>query len=243
MAIAGKSSEPKPRPVASPSHWCLDGHRAGVSLVVSIVVPVVVGMILRSAAPSIGSGLATTVALSLLGWNIFVAVYVVLTALTFSKRSSEEFRARIIARSAGRSKLSAKLNPAGDGPTFAIEAALVAFAVVLVLPNINAIRIDDWLLVPLTLTILTSCWCLAVYSYALHYAQHDLEESGFDFPGKRTKAFADYLYFSLAVATTLGATDVNVTTPAMRRIVNLHVVLTFLYNTVIVALLVSLLLR
>jgi Protein of unknown function (DUF1345) len=52
----------------------------------------------------------------------------------------------------------------------------------------------------------------------------------------------DSVYFSLAVATTIGATDINITTPLMRRVVNLHTVLTFLYNSVIVAVLASLLL-
>jgi hypothetical protein len=35
------------------------------------------------------------------------------------------------------------VTPAGDGPTYAVESALVAFGVVLVLPHINAINIDD----------------------------------------------------------------------------------------------------
>ena len=59
----------------------------------------------------------------------------------------------------------------------------------------------------------------------------------------RTNAFSDFIYFSLAVATTFGATDVNVTTPRMRKVVNLHVVLTFVYNSVIIALLAGILLR
>ncbi len=113
---------------------------------------------------------------------------------------------------------------------------------VLVLPHIDAIRLDDALLIPVTLTILLSSWALGLMSYALHYAQHDLDEPALDFPGTRTNAFGDYLYFSLAVATTFGATDVNIITPRMRRVVNLHTFLTFLYNSVIVALLASLLL-
>ena len=45
------------------------------------------------------------------------------------------------------------------------------------------------------------------------------------------------------MATTFGATDVNVTTPRMRKVVNLHVILTFVYNSVIIALLAGILLR
>jgi uncharacterized membrane protein len=117
---------------------------------------------------------------------------------------------------------------------------LVAFVVVLVLPRIRAISIDDLLLVPLSLSILLSTWALSIVSYALHYAEHDLEEPGLEFPGERTNAFADYRYFSIAVATTFGATDVNIITPRMRRVVNVHTILTFIYNSVIVALLAGL---
>ena len=64
-----------------------------------------------------------------------------------------------------------------------------------------------------------------------------------EFPGSRTGAYADYVYFSIAVSTTFGATDVSIKTPAMRRVVNFHIILTFIYNSVIVALLASLLIR
>ncbi len=45
------------------------------------------------------------------------------------------------------------------------------------------------------------------------------------------------------MSTTFVATDANITTPQMRRIVNLHTVLSFVYNSVIVALLVTVLIR
>ena len=76
---------------------------------------------------------------------------------------------------------------------------------------------------------------LSIVSYAMHYAQRDLEEPALEFPGERANTFADYMYFSIAVATTFGATDVNITTPRMRHVVNLNTLLTFVYNTVIVA--------
>ena len=52
-----------------------------------------------------------------------------------------------------------------------------------------------------------------------------------------------YVVLTWRIATTFGATDVSVTTPEMRRIVNLNVIVSFVYNSVIVALLVSILIR
>ena len=62
------------------------------------------------------------------------------------------------------------------------------------------------------------------------------------FPGGGERSFTDYLYFSLMVQTTFGATDVAVESPGMRRAVMTHGVVAFVFNTVIVAMLVSLLL-
>ena len=212
---------------------CSDGRRAAIATAVAVVVPLAVGV-----AP-VGDGVARGVVLALVGWNLFVVIYVVLTWRTFGSREPEEFARRMQVRRDARSRAMRRLTPAGDGPTFAIESAAVAFAVVLVLPHIPGIEVHDLVLVPITLSILLSSWGLAVVSYALHYAEHDAEAPGLEFPGTRTNTFADYRYFAVAVATTFGATDVNITTPRMRKIVNAHTLLTFVYNSVIVALLAS----
>ncbi len=180
--------------------------------------------------------------LTLVGWNTFAATYV-LTSRTFAGVDSDEFRRRMAQRSTRRPWVWRVLLRGGDGPSFTLESTVVAFAVVLVLPHVRGIEIDDWLLVPLSTTILLSCWGLGVYAYALHYAQHDLATPALQFPGDRTSAFADHLYFSIAVSTTFGTTDIDIISPEMRRVVNFHTVLTFVYNSVIVALLVSLLVR
>jgi uncharacterized membrane protein len=122
------------------------------------------------------------------GWNIFVIAYVILTFRTFARVDSAEFRARMDARGSKRPVIWRVLTPRGDGPTLAFESAVVAFAVVLVLPHVSAININDWVLVPASISILLSCWTLSLVSYALHYAQNDFAEAGLDFPGTRSNA-------------------------------------------------------
>jgi uncharacterized membrane protein len=213
-----------------------------IATAVGVLVPVAVGLVLGAVDPAL-HGRAVTVVLVLAGWNLFVVVYVALTLRTFAGTDQAEFEAKMARRRDMRSFLVRRLLPGGDGPTFALEAALVAFGVVLVLPHVNAIELDDLVLVPVTLSILLCSWALAVVSYALHYAEKDGQEAGLEFPGTRTHTFADYRYFSVAVATTFGATDVSITTPRMRRVVNLHTLLTFAYNSVIVASLASFLIH
>jgi uncharacterized membrane protein len=193
--------------------------------------------------PPDGAWTATVVVLCLIAWNVFTIVYVVLTDHAFRPVDTAEFVARMDARKRLRPRVLVAVLPRGDGPSLATSAALVAFAVVLILPHVDGVEVNEWLLVPLSLSILPSCCVLSVVSYALHYAQYDLDQPGLDFPGERTNAYKDSPYLSIAVATTLGATDVNITTVEMRRVVNTHVILTFLYNAVIIAILAAILIR
>jgi len=222
---------------------CSDGRRSVVAFLLGLVLPTVSLLLMALWLQPEGHWVAALVVLALLAFNLYVLIYVHLTWLVFARLDADVFAQRMAERARLRRRTMERVMPWGDGPTFAIVAALTAFAVVLIIPRIDGIRLDDWLLVPISLTILIACWGLSVLSYALHYAQHDMATPGLTFPGDRTQAFEDYVYFSIGVATTLGATDVNVTTPAMRRVVNLNVVIAFLFNSVVVALLASILIR
>jgi uncharacterized membrane protein len=227
----------------APTALCSDGLRSSVAMAGGFALPVAAAMVMAFTSPPGGDWAATAVVLILVAWNLYIVIYVVLTMRVFGKVDGAEFADRIAARTARRGSVFRRFQPWGDGPTFTILSVLVAFVMVLALPHIKAIDLNDWLLAPVSISILLSSWGLTVISYALHYAQHDLAQSGLNFPGDRTNAYADYLYFAVAVSTTLGATDVSVNTPHMRRIVNLHTVLTFVFNSVIVALLVAVLVR
>jgi uncharacterized membrane protein len=224
------------------SRLCADGVRSVAAMAPAAAVTLLLAALLLFTGPPGEDWPATVVVLCLVCWTVFTVLYVGMTERTFNGIDADEFARRMAARTALRSRHWRALHTKA-GPTFAVCASAVAFAVVLVLPHVEGVKVDDWLLIPLSASILFSCWAVSVLSYALHYAEYDLGESSLDFPGRRTNAFADYLYFALAVATTFGATDVTITTPEMRRVVNLHTVLTFAYNSVIVALLVAILIR
>lgn len=59
---------------------------------------------------------------------------------------------------------------------------------------------------------------------------------GLDFPATPEPDYLDFAYFSLVVGMTSQVSDVQITTSAMRRLALLHGLLSFLFNTVIVAL-------
>nr|WP_240895389.1 DUF1345 domain-containing protein [Kineococcus siccus] len=94
----------------------------------------------------------------------------------------------------------------------------------------------------MTALLVLAAWATMVVTYAADYARRQAVSPGLDFPGEQPAGFADYLYFSAAVSTTFGTTDVTVMTRALRRVVLGHSLVAFVVNTVIVGLLVSTLL-
>ncbi|MEJ2889936.1 DUF1345 domain-containing protein [Actinomycetospora aeridis] len=222
---------------------CRDSRRGVLALVVAVVLTLPVGLALNGTAFLTEHVWSARAILFLVGFDLFAVVYAVLTLRTFGRVGPAEFRARMRARDAPNRAGVRRRSAIGGGPAFAVEATVVALAAALLLPHVPGLAVDDLVLAPLTLSVLFSSWALSIVAYAVHYAQRDIDEPGLDFPGTRTGDFADYRYFALAVATTFGATDVSITTPTMRRVVNLHTLLTFVYNSVIVALLASFLIR
>lgn len=79
---------------------------------------------------------------------------------------------------------------------------------------------------------------LASFRYAhLHYAPD--ESCQLDFPGGEPPNLWDFLYFGFTIGMTAQTSDVVVGAARMRRVVLLHAVVAFFYNTVILALAVN----
>ena len=133
--------------------------------------------------------------------------------------------------------------------------ALLAFgAVVLSLASIFALLARDpdaWELslavasVPLGwLTLHT----IAAFHYShLFYAADDTEArgedvdcaGGLDFPGTKEPGAWDFLYFSFVIGMTAQVSDVTIQAGGLRRLVLAHSIVSFFYNTVLLALAVN----
>jgi len=89
-----------------------------------------------------------------------------------------------------------------------------------------------------------SAWGVLHTSYALHYAYlyYRSEESagGLAFPGEQSPDQQDFAYFAFTIGTTFAVSDVDVTNRAIRRAVLGHQILSFFYNTTILALVINL---
>jgi uncharacterized membrane protein len=100
--------------------------------------------------------------------------------------------------------------------------------------------------VALVAATLIMSWLLAHVVFAVRYAHewYDSDDKGnlrrgLDFPGDTQPDYMDFLYFSIVLGMTFQVSDVQITARRLRRLALLHGLVSFLYNTIIVALTVN----
>ena len=143
------------------------------------------------------------------------------------------------------------------GRTWTFAAVLVGcsaslLAVVALLAGLPAMRgheITSHVL--LSAGAVVGAWVLVHSMFALRYAHTYFSENattdppdalgGLEFPGAPPASYWDFAYFAFVVGTTAQTADVAVSSTRMRRLVMLHGLLAFAFNTSIVALTINLL--
>lgn len=124
--------------------------------------------------------------------------------------------------------------------SFTLQIAALALLAVLALLVVKELRQVPELLVLAALLVAVT-WVDVALTYAVHYARLDERERQIVFPdADAERAFSDYIYLAVAVQTTFGVTDLVAGSRKMRRTMTSHALLSFVFNTVIIALVVSL---
>ncbi|PTT03492.1 DUF1345 domain-containing protein, partial [Flavobacterium sp. HMWF030] len=91
-------------------------------------------------------------------------------------------------------------------------------------------------------------WLLLHTTFTIRYAHfyHDHNElntgssiGGIEFPGKSKPDYLDFAYFSFVIGMTFQVSDVVITSKTVRRFALMHSLISFLFNTIIVALTIS----
>lgn len=128
---------------------------------------------------------------------------------------------------------------------FGVTVIVVAVAVGSLFLTLNDGVQSDGLQIALSVVSLLLGWFTVHTMAALHYAHEFYVDDqpgssrsvvgGLDFPGGREPDGFDFLYFSYVIGMTAQVADVAITSGAMRRRATLHGVFSFLFNTVIVA--------
>jgi uncharacterized membrane protein len=128
---------------------------------------------------------------------------------------------------------------------FAVTGMVVVVAIGSLFLTLNDGERADALQVAVSVVSLLLGWFTVHTMAGLHYAHEyyvDAEAGssravvgGLDFPGGEEPDGFDFVYFSYVIGMTAQVADVAITSKAMRRRVTLHGVFSFLFNTVIVA--------
>jgi uncharacterized membrane protein len=96
----------------------------------------------------------------------------------------------------------------------------------------------------LVIVAVASSWALMHTGFTVRYAhlyyRDDGEVGGLDFPGTNDPDYLDFAYYSFVIGMTFQTADVSITDRMIRRLTLVHGILSFAFNTLILALAVNL---
>jgi len=168
----------------------------------------------------------------LVGWDVFVALYLVLVYTMVLRGGLGYIRRNAVLQDDGRF-LIPLLTALG---AFATLAAIVS--------ELGEAHRNPPQLIFSTLTIALS-WAAVHSAFALHYAHEYYrgdDPGGLQFPSGNRREDADYwdfVYFSFVVGMTAQVSDVGITDRTIRRTVTAHGIISFVFNTALLALMVN----
>lgn len=134
-----------------------------------------------------------------------------------------------------------------------VTAAFVSlFGIILLLQNLSTkSRQGLSLHIVLSMIAVTLSWLVIHTVFTIRYAhlyydtsyipQNGAQPSarGLQFPGEELPDFLDFAYFSFVLGMTFQVADINITGRRFRRLALLHGLLSFVYNTAIIALTIN----
>ena len=182
-------------------------------------------------------GIEHAVTRFLLGWNVGVWLFLVLVASLMLHADHEHLRRSAIAQAEGA------------GAVLAIVIVAAAVSIVAIIIELAAAKGPGahhaWPHVLFALATVAGSWLLLPTLFAMNYASlyyRSPHGSGLNFPdtdeGFRPD-YADFLYFSFTIAVASQTADVAISNRPMRRLVLLQSVLSFVFNTTVLALTVN----
>lgn len=170
----------------------------------------------------------------LIGWNTGMVCYLVLGIVMIARSDMAHIRSRAAMQDEGALALLLLPVAAAIASFVAIFAELAAAKG---LPNYG------WHAALAVSTIVLS-WVFIHSLFALHYA-HDFygngeRANGLVFPEDSKPDYWDFMYFAFVVGMTFQVSDVQVSNKQIRRLVVTHGILSFVFNTAILAVTVNL---
>jgi uncharacterized membrane protein len=226
MATAKKATPSKPR------HTLYEHLHAHFRFIIAVTVGLVVWWFLP---------LNDNITRLLAAWNIAGWLYVVLIGIMMLRCEVAGIKRQASLEDESRTVLLVLTVLASVAMVLAIVAQLSALN--------EDHSSDSTLKFALSFSTILVSWFLVHTVFALYYAHEFHSEAkgssrgsggGLQFPGEQIPDYLDFVYFSFVVGTTAQTSDVVVSSRRMRRVVTLHGLLSFFFNTTVIALVVNL---
>jgi uncharacterized membrane protein len=167
-------------------------------------------------------------------WDLAVLVLIGEAWFVILRSDPQRARDRAVAEDPGRAALLA----------VSFGASVTSLVAAVVMIRHAQIVAPEGLRPALGLVAIVGAWTLLHTAFTLHYAGLYYAEpemdGGLEFRGGLPDD-ADFAYFAFGIGMTFQIPDVNVTNRQMRRVVLAHQLVSFAYNTAILALVVNLL--
>jgi uncharacterized membrane protein len=171
----------------------------------------------------------------ILSWDVSVFLYLVLAWWMFARSTSADLHRRASAEDEGAVAVLVLTVAASVASLFAIGVELAG------IHNAGAEAAGARVAIAVG-TILCS-WFFLHTIFALHYAHVDYDAKTHDwslrFPGDDPPGYWDFVYFSFNLGAAAQTSDVAITSGSLRRVVLAHTILSFLFNTTVLALAVN----
>lgn len=172
----------------------------------------------------------------LLVYTLWGPAYLALTLFVFRGLRGEDLRDRLL-----RTRSQQSSSPAAWASTIVLIALLAVGALVL-----GGALGDNLILSGAAVLCLVGAWIMMLTVFALEYANLWASGRGMRFPTHEDgepsdePTMRDFVYAAMQVNTTFGPGDLQFTTGTARATVTAQSVVAFLFNTVIIALLIAL---
>jgi uncharacterized membrane protein len=167
----------------------------------------------------------------LIGWDIFVTTYIVLVYSMMLRSTQATIRRMAALQDDGRVLI----------PLLTVLGAFASLAaIVFELGNANH-KPTELLFATATVAL---TWASVHTGFALHYA-HEFyrgpKPGGLQFPGDKDEPadYWDFVYFSFVIDMTAQVSDVGITAKSIRRTATAHGIVSFVFNTALLALMVN----
>ena len=172
-----------------------------------------------------------------MAWDIGVLVYLFLAAILF------------VTTTADRIALGAATQREGEWTIFwlTVGAAIASFAAILnqfsAMKDLPPEQKTPHII--LVVVTLLASWLMTHVTFTFRYAHeyYGLDKAhakGLKFPDDDCPDYLDFLYFSMGLGTTFQVSDVEITARRFRHLATVHGLMSFLFNTIILALTVNL---